>query len=759
MSQPRAIADFRPGAADSEAAQATVVDIPEPKGELDAGRELLTLIEQLRRNARDSRAQLHDVQRENDNLSHQLENALAELHISRSRESELRSRFVEITSIIKERDAAIAAGERYVSSITELQKRLDAATREHEAANRQRQEAAQRLASITQSADAVAAQLAQVQKQVISIRQARDTAQAQSRELTDKLARAEDEIAELGYARDAAQRAGEQSTAALNDLKREFESLRADRERLQQQVRTLSTELDANRVKILELGAEKAAAATIDSQLTEALAEARLQVATLTRERDAERAHRDEQALEVDGLREQIRELRAKSEASAGLPAELEEARRQIAALAAEKDARQARERELLQESASQQERLSSLVEELAVIQRGREDALAAAEAAQQKLQEAEQQRDAIAAQQTENALVLEAQFAAALTQNAELEKALAEATRRAEDASHSTETLRTQAAHSEEHRAEAIELAAQLDNARREIMELTAHLAEARLQVKSAKSAKPLKTKALAAAAVEPSAPEAIESDAAVAQIAAVEINEPFTEKEARSALTAMRRCFQEFQKTPTDTSLLIEIYSHAHGFAERARVSGLVGLHRLSAAFAELAQHLYRLPESVSPTTLRTVQQTIEFLTTLVRERCLTRLQDPAKARIYAVEDDIDNCQAITMALETAMLQTTVSQEPAIALAELASGRFDLVLLDVNLPGMDGFELCEQIRGLPLYRKTPIVFLTGANTLENRSQSAISGGNDFIAKPFNLHELSVKTLTLLLKAQLGIE
>ena len=88
-----------------------------------------------------------------------------------------------------------------------------------------------------------------------------------------------------------------------------------------------------------------------------------------------------------------------------------------------------------------------------------------------------------------------------------------------------------------------------------------------------------------------------------------------------------------------------------------------------------------------------------------------------------------------------------------PSIALAELAGRRYDLIFLDVNMPGMDGFELCKQIRALAIHATTPIVFLTGLATLENRVQSSLCGGNDFIAKPFNLHELSVKAITLILK------
>jgi DNA-binding response OmpR family regulator len=107
----------------------------------------------------------------------------------------------------------------------------------------------------------------------------------------------------------------------------------------------------------------------------------------------------------------------------------------------------------------------------------------------------------------------------------------------------------------------------------------------------------------------------------------------------------------------------------------------------------------------------------------------------------------------------MESVMLRTQTAQEPAIALAELASGRYDLIFLDVHLPETNGFELCQQIRQLAHHERTPIVFLTGMTTIENRVQSSLSGGNDFVGKPFNLHELSVKALTLVLKAALNVE
>jgi CheY-like chemotaxis protein len=337
-----------------------------------------------------------------------------------------------------------------------------------------------------------------------------------------------------------------------------------------------------------------------------------------------------------------------------------------------------------------------------------------------------------------------------------------------------------------EKQRLETIDVVTQLQAAQREIRELSANLAEARLQVKfsqaALRAANEGKTKSDFAGLVpsDPAAPEAAPSattevtpGAGAAEAAhpiepsrhharpavpALGISDPLTEKEARGVLGAMRHCFQSFSKTPADRSLLNELHCHVESFAERARVSGLLALHRLCSSLAELTRGLYDIPEQVNPSTLRTVHQTIDFLPTLMKETNLAQAKDPATARIYAVDDDLGNCESIALAMEESGMRTTYAQDPVAAIDELAGSRYDLIFLDVNMPGIDGFELCRQTRTLAIHKKTPIVFLTGLATVENRVQSTLSGGNDFIAKPFNLHELSVKAITLLLKAQLQI-
>ena len=75
--------------------------------------------------------------------------------------------------------------------------------------------------------------------------------------------------------------------------------------------------------------------------------------------------------------------------------------------------------------------------------------------------------------------------------------------------------------------------------------------------------------------------------------------------------------------------------------------------------------------------------------------------------------------------------------------ALLRLAGERPNFILLDVQMPGMDGFELCRQIRALPEWHSVPIAFLTAHKSEQSVRQGIGAGGNDFVGKPF-----TVKTL-----------
>ena len=172
------------------------------------------------------------------------------------------------------------------------------------------------------------------------------------------------------------------------------------------------------------------------------------------------------------------------------------------------------------------------------------------------------------------------------------------------------------------------------------------------------------------------------------------------------------------------------------------------------LESLFRNMAHH----PGAIEPGILRTITHAVDFLATLLTPEVLARSYNLPQPAILALDDDKDLLPAIAASLEFAHLSTTTCADAKEALNLMLEGRFDLLLLDIGLPDVNGHDICSAVRQLPAHEKTPIVFLTGHDTLESRVQSSLSGGTDFIGKPFNMFELTVKANTWVFKNQLRL-
>jgi DNA-binding response OmpR family regulator len=119
--------------------------------------------------------------------------------------------------------------------------------------------------------------------------------------------------------------------------------------------------------------------------------------------------------------------------------------------------------------------------------------------------------------------------------------------------------------------------------------------------------------------------------------------------------------------------------------------------------------------------------------------------------RQRIFVVEDDEDIARLIRHNLLAAGydVQAFISGNPALtqALAEQPS----LFLLDVMLPGGDGFDLCRQIRQHERLAKIPVIFLTAKSDEADRVKGLELGGDDYITKPFSPRELVARVRTVL--------
>lgn len=114
--------------------------------------------------------------------------------------------------------------------------------------------------------------------------------------------------------------------------------------------------------------------------------------------------------------------------------------------------------------------------------------------------------------------------------------------------------------------------------------------------------------------------------------------------------------------------------------------------------------------------------------------------------KPTVLVVDDNRDNCALAQATLEDDDCRVLVAMSGADALEVFERERPDCVLLDVRMPGMDGFEVCERIRARPGGHDTPIVFLTAQRDLETFDRAQRAGGDDFLTKPIRPAELLVR-------------
>jgi CheY-like chemotaxis protein len=224
-------------------------------------------------------------------------------------------------------------------------------------------------------------------------------------------------------------------------------------------------------------------------------------------------------------------------------------------------------------------------------------------------------------------------------------------------------------------------------------------------------------------------------------------------------ATLSTLRSGLQGLVKADGEVQQLKQIYElhrRIHALTGNAGIAGLVLIAKMSDAIEALLKELYEKPKSINPSTLRTVANAIDFLGFLFERGTAPEKQEIPAVNVLVVDDEAISRRAVVYALDKAHLHTVNVEDSNEALKLLTENNYDLVFLDVNMPGMTGYELCSKLRTMPQHKKTPVVFVTALSGFENRTSSMMAGGNDFIAKPFLFIELTVKALIHVLRGKL---
>ena len=108
-----------------------------------------------------------------------------------------------------------------------------------------------------------------------------------------------------------------------------------------------------------------------------------------------------------------------------------------------------------------------------------------------------------------------------------------------------------------------------------------------------------------------------------------------------------------------------------------------------------------------------------------------------------ILIVDDEPEITEIVETFLKEAGYQVAVENIADNAVNMVKGFKPDVILLDIMMPGMDGYGICEQLKADPEFASTPIIFLTGKDRSDDMGRSFKSGGDMFIKKPFSCDRL----------------
>ena len=125
------------------------------------------------------------------------------------------------------------------------------------------------------------------------------------------------------------------------------------------------------------------------------------------------------------------------------------------------------------------------------------------------------------------------------------------------------------------------------------------------------------------------------------------------------------------------------------------------------------------------------------------------------PSAASVLVVDDEESLVELLTTALRFAGYEVTSEASGFDALRAVKESRPDLIVLDVNMPDLDGFEVCRRLRRDGI--DSPVIFLTARDAAEDLRTGFSHGGDDYLTKPFSLEELSLRIEAVLRRVRNG--
>jgi len=230
---------------------------------------------------------------------------------------------------------------------------------------------------------------------------------------------------------------------------------------------------------------------------------------------------------------------------------------------------------------------------------------------------------------------------------------------------------------------------------------------------------------------------------------------------KKGAASLSSVRGLFRAFHKARDDAERKLELeslYREVHLLAVSARAAECHHLTRMASVLEALLLKLVTSPAWITPSVLSTIANAIDLFGSLLEhdQKAASGSPPPGEILVLVLDNDQVSRHVMVSALRNAHFKAEGAGDPVSTLDWLSEKHYDLILLDLEMPGMDGFEFCRRVRQLPACRNTPIIYVTAHSEFENRVKGTLSGGQDLLAKPIIPTELAVKVVTQTIKSRL---
>lgn len=215
---------------------------------------------------------------------------------------------------------------------------------------------------------------------------------------------------------------------------------------------------------------------------------------------------------------------------------------------------------------------------------------------------------------------------------------------------------------------------------------------------------------------------------------------------------LRSMQRIVEEIRADLAGANVqtkIGDVYLRIHKVTTRAKLLDLPVTEHVSSTLESLLKRLHNNPKTINVSTLNTVAHALKLLKRICVPSLESQLSHYSSVKILVAEDEPLARRAVIGSLQLAFEKPESTEDGAKALRLASEKSYDVIFTDVQMPEMDGFTFCAELRAGGSNQNTPIVFITGINNFEAQARALESGGNDFIVKPFLPIEITVKAMT----------